>query len=236
MKKLLLSAIMLSALTAAPLSGLSARPAHAAQATASSPRQQADTTSTAIDAFSDTTSVAANDTTATSGDDADYNNVDVLDSSQIISQVFRMVPVTAIGGMMFTLCVLFILFVLAPVLIIGIVLYFIFRNRRQRMKLAQMAMEQGRPIPDSLLTDAAPTDVAEYQRGMRQMFVGIGLMIFLGYVAGQVGFGIGALVACIGLGKVIASKTAPRGDAPGDGSSADNSAESTSSTETGSNN
>lgn len=236
MKKLLLSAIMLSALTAAPLSGLSARPAHAAQATASSPRQQADTTSTAIDAFSDTTSVAANDTTATSGDDADYNNVDVLDSSQIISQVFRMVPVTAIGGMMFTLCVLFILFVLAPALIIGIVLYFIFRNRRQRMKLAQMAMEQGRPIPDSLLTDAAPTDVAEYQRGMRQLFVGIGLMIFLGYVAGHVGFGIGALVACIGLGKVIASKTAPRGDAPGDDSSADKPAESTSPTETGSNN
>ena len=35
-------------------------------------------------------------------------------------------------------------------------------------------------------------------------------MIFLGYAAGEVGFGIGALVFCIGLGKVFASKTAQK--------------------------
>ena len=43
---------------------------------------------------------------------------------------------------------------------------------------------------------------------MRQCFVGVGLMVFLGYAAGNVGFGIGALVFCIGLGKVFASRSA----------------------------
>ena len=78
------------------------------------------------------------------------------------------------------------------------------------MRLAQMAMQQGQPIPDQLL-DEKPRDTdEEYQKGMRQCFVGVGLMVFLGYAAGQVGFGIGALVFCIGLGKVFASRTASR--------------------------
>jgi small neutral amino acid transporter SnatA (MarC family) len=45
---------------------------------------------------------------------------------------------------------------------------------------------------------------------MRQCFVGVGLMIFLGFAAGTVGFGVGALVFCIGLGKVFVSKTTNR--------------------------
>ena len=42
---------------------------------------------------------------------------------------------------------------------------------------------------------------SDYQTGLRQMFTGVGLAIFLGIVAGKVGFGIGALVFFIGLGK-----------------------------------
>ena len=65
-----------------------------------------------------------------------------------------------------------------------------------------MAMEKGQPIPDELLKErVAQIDDDEYQKGLRQMFTGIGLAIFLGIVAGKVGFGIGALVFFIGLGK-----------------------------------
>ena len=71
-----------------------------------------------------------------------------------------------------------------------------------------MAMQQGQPIPDQLLEDKVTDVDAAYQKGIHQCFVGVGLMIFLGYAAGQVGFGIGALVFCIGLGKVFASRTA----------------------------
>jgi hypothetical protein len=76
-------------------------------------------------------------------------------------------------------------------------------------------MQNGQPIPDRLLNENngdAYDD--EYQKGMRQCFVGVGLMIFLGYAAGSVGFGIGALVFCIGLGKVFASKTAQKKNNP----------------------
>ena len=78
------------------------------------------------------------------------------------------------------------------------------------MKLAQMAMEKGQPIPENLLNNQPDELGDEYQKGMRQCFVGVGLMIFLWYAAGSIGFGIGALVFCIGLGKVFAAKSVGR--------------------------
>ena len=76
------------------------------------------------------------------------------------------------------------------------------KNRRERYKLAQMAIQNGQPIPDEILKDNDSKLLTnEYQAGIRQMFVGIGLAIFLGVFIGKIGFGIGALVFFIGLGK-----------------------------------
>jgi hypothetical protein len=47
------------------------------------------------------------------------------------------------------------------------------------------------------------------------MFTGVGLAIFLGFVAGKIGFGIGALVFFIGLGKwYIARQSGNTGNDP----------------------
>ncbi len=134
------------------------------------------------------------------------------DLKSIFRALFSEIDGKDLAGMFFVLAVLFILFVLAPVLIIIALFYFINKNRKEKMRLAQMAMQQGQPIPDQLLEEKPADADEEYQRGMRQCFVGVGLMIFLGYAAGNVGFGIGALVFCIGLGKVFASKTARKKD------------------------
>ena len=68
--------------------------------------------------------------------------------------------------MFFVLGILLILFVLAPVLIIIVLFYFINKNRKQKIKLAQMAMQQGQPIPDQLLEDKPLDRDDEYQKGM----------------------------------------------------------------------
>ena len=136
--------------------------------------------------------------------------MDNEDFGNMLKHLFVDMDSNSIAGMFFVLGVLLIIFVLAPVLIIIALFYFINKNRKEKMRLAQMAMQQGQPIPNQLLNEN-PADVGdEYQKGMRQCFVGVGLMVFLGYAAGQVGFGIGALVFCIGLGKVFASKTAQK--------------------------
>ena len=182
-----------------------------------------DTTSKdAVEAFSDTTSTGDTDathkkkvtvTTRTSpwsSSSTTYEMDEDEDFGDAVRHVFSSMDADGVAGMLFVLAVLFIIFVLAPVLIIIALFYFINKNRKQKMKLAQMAMQNGQPIPEQLLEDK-PGDVDdEYQKGMRQCFVGVGLMIFLGYAAGNVGFGVGALVFCIGLGKVFAAKTAQK--------------------------
>jgi len=166
------------------------------------------TSKDAVEAFSDTTTV----TTPAGAVDDDWTKEDDADEriEKHLSRIVTSWDSKDALGVLLVLGVLLIIFVLAPVLIIAALFYFINKNRKEKMRLAQMAMQQGQPIPDQLLNEK-PIDVDdEYQKGMRQCFVGVGLMIFLGYAAGEVGFGIGALVFCIGLGKVFASKTAQK--------------------------
>ena len=168
----------------------------------------------AIEAFSDTT---ANDTTY-SGSYATRRSVNVTlsddDFHGMMNEVFSHIGGKEITGIAIVLGTLFILFVLFPIVIIIGVVYFINRNRKERLKLAQMAMEKGQPIPEQLLKEEARENSDDYQKGLRQMFTGVGLAIFLGIVAGTTGFGIGALVFFIGLGKwYIARQSGNTGNA-----------------------
>lgn len=178
----------------------------------------------AVEAFSDTTSTdtmtstrhkgkvtITTPTSPWSSNTVTYE-MDDEDFGSMLKHLFVDMDNKSITGMFFILGVLLILFVLAPLLIIIALFYFINKNRKEKMRLAQMAMQQGQPIPDQLLNEKPVDADDEYQKGMRQCFVGVGLMVFLGYAAGQVGFGIGALVFCIGLGKVFASKTSRKND------------------------
>ena len=162
---------------------------------------------TAVELYSDTTSV----------DTAGYRNggnfsdqwddeEDVFEAG--VSKLFGDMDSSLAMSLVVSVLVIVIVFLLLPLLIILVIFYFVNKNRKQRMKLAQMAMEKGQPIPDSLLEKPEKEIGDEYQKGLRQCFVGIGLAVFLGYAAGEIGFGIGALVFFIGLGKVVAAKSA----------------------------
>ena len=165
------------------------------------------TSKNGVEAFSDTTSTASTPTAA--DDNFPFDDEDDYVVTTNLDRFFDHFGVmqTGLAGMFFVLIVLLIIFVLSPLLIIIAVFYFVNKNRKDKMRLAQMAMQQGQPIPDQLLKEQSPVGDEEYKSGIRQCFVGVGLMIFLWFAAGEVGFGIGALVFCIGLGKVIVAKS-----------------------------
>ncbi|MEE3446828.1 MAG: DUF6249 domain-containing protein [Prevotella sp.] len=156
----------------------------------------------AIEAYSDTTNAEAEDaeddqyityrqgTTYSSSDARELKEVmDVVGGGMIPSMITGVVVIT-------------IIFLLAPLVIIITIFYFVNKNRRERYKLAQMAMQNGQPIPDELLKEQTRSmESSDYQSGVRQMFTGVGLAIFLGIIIGKIGIGIGALVFFIGLGK-----------------------------------
>lgn len=155
----------------------------------------------AIEAFSDTTNIADAD------NDEEYTTRVYSDEEVkgVFEQVFGGLDGEDLAGMLFVLFVVLIMFVLAPIGIIVAIFYFVNKNRSERYKLAQLAMKNGQPIPDQLLKDQTNSymDKNEFQSGMRQVFTGIGLAIFLGIIIGKLGIGIGALVFFIGLGKVV---------------------------------
>ena len=161
------------------------------------------TANEALEVYSDTTETAYDSTVVsgphriggTSNISFGIDDLDIGDTGKLF----------AAGGIV--LAILFIIFVLCPIAILIVLFYFINKNRKQKLKLAQMAVENGQPIPDQLLVEGKGTASDAYQTGMRQVFLGIGLMVFLGYTAGEIGFGIGALVFFIGLGKVVIAKT-----------------------------
>ena len=157
----------------------------------------------AIEAFSDTTAATTN---ANADDDnSGYTHRVVYESDNVDNVVKEALEGAGAAGFMALLipilaivCVGFLL----PIIIVLLVFYFINRNRKEKYRLAQMAIQNGQPIPDELLNGAkVSSNSSDYNAGIRQMFTGVGLAIFLGICAGEIGFGIGALVFFIGLGK-----------------------------------
>ena len=159
-----------------------------------------------IEAFSDTTAAKA-DSNVDTNDDYTYEHHVTLEGEEaehFVKGMFEnmggaivLIPILAI------LCFGFFL----PIIIVLLVFYFVNRNRKEKYRLAQMAIQNGQPIPDELLKETySPTNSKEYNDGIRQMFTGVGLAIFLGIILDELGVGIGALVFFIGLGKFIIAR------------------------------
>ena len=168
----------------------------------------------AIEAFSDTTATedAEDDKYISYRRRTSYSGRDAEDVKQVLEGVGSMID----SGMIIGIVAIVIIFLIAPLLIIVTIFYFVNKNRRERYKLAQMAIQNGQQIPEEMLKEKVDDwDKDDYQSGMRQIFLGVGLAIFLGIVAGKIGFGIGALVFYIGLGKVFIAR---RSNLPGNDS------------------
>ena len=168
----------------------------------------------AIEAFSDTTANAAED-----AEDDQYISSRRHSSYSISgpTDFFDRIDSKDIAGMLFIVAIIAIMFLLAPIAIIIAIFYFINKNRREKYKLAQMAMQNGQPIPDQLLKEnaaSAALNSNDYNTGLRQMFTGIGLAIFLGIIIGKLGIGIGALIFFIGLGKWFVARQAKNDGQP----------------------
>ena len=179
----------------------------------------------AIEAYSDTTST---DTTSyssssygsNSGSSVSWQQSDSLSEEdvKVLREVFGGFGGIFGSGIALGMVALVSIFVLLPLLIIIAIIaifYFVNKNRRERYKLAQMAIQNGQPIPEEILKQQAQTVSDDYQAGIRQMCLGVGLAILLGFMIEEIGVGIGALVFFIGLGKwYIARQNRSNGSTP----------------------
>lgn len=107
------------------------------------------------------------------------------------------------GWIFFIIPVLLFLF---PLLLLFIILFFVYRGRRAKQKEYEKHLASGQPIPNEVTEAMQDSDLKMRKEGISNICVGAGLAIFLGVVMEiDLGYGIGALLACIGIGKIIIS-------------------------------
>jgi hypothetical protein len=106
----------------------------------------------------------------------------------------------------------------APVLIVGLIMYFGFSRNRMMHKTIRMMVEKGQEVPAALL---APPPVAvrqrsDMRRGVVLVMVGVGLMLFFAAVNEWEGgaWAIGVIPFVIGLGYLLVWKLEGKKDNP----------------------
>ena len=199
MKQIIIAITMLFAL-ASTIQVTAQKHRHSTNTTAVATASPTVADTAGIEAFSDTTSVADSDSTYTPYRNTGSYSVNVTTP---VDHILNSVEWNDVAGMFMVVCVVFIMFLLAPLLIIAAIFYFINKNRKDKLKLAQMAIQNGQPVPEHLIRERPIAANNNFRGGITQVFLGVGLMIFLGLIFGKFGFGIGALVFFIGLGKLV---------------------------------
>lgn len=157
-----------------------------------------------LEAFSDTTSSAAS-ASAPVDWDVDDTDWEAETVSDVVDQIVQSVGGRELTAMIIVLVVLVLLFIVAPLLLFILLFWLILRNRKTRLKMAEEARKEGNPLPstDPIYTTSAPPTDEVRTRGIRQVCLGVGLMILLGQMAGKIGFCLGVLVLCIGIGNLL---------------------------------
>lgn len=105
----------------------------------------------------------------------------------------------------------------APVLIVGLIMYFSFSRSRALQKTVRMMVEKGQPVPEALLNPPpAQRQRSDLRRGVVLTMIGIGLMAFFGAVNDWEGgaWTLGLIPFLIGVGYLLVWKLDTKKDNP----------------------
>lgn len=106
----------------------------------------------------------------------------------------------------------------APVLIVGLILYFSFSRQRALHKTVRMMVEKGQPVPEALLAPPPPAQRqrSDLRRGVILTMIGVGLMVFLAGANDWEGgsWTLGLIPFLIGVGYLLVWKLDSKKDNP----------------------
>lgn len=165
----------------------------------------ADDDTTGIVAYSDTTSTDTASVQYNMPAPADWDSFDDEDMFNALKNIDHM---GAWATVLAILAVLFVLLIcLAPFIALILIIWLIVRNRNQRLKLAEKAMENGQPIPQEALSTPTATDEDLKNKGLRNIFLGLGLVACGYFIIGDLLQGIGVILFFYGLGQAFIARS-----------------------------
>lgn len=198
----------------------------------------ADSAAAAKAASQGETTVAYSDTTSATVDEeweddsqpsaySQYYRHELTDNQAFAERMFDKISESG----KYLVAIIFIIFIGAPLILLLMIFYFINRNRQDKIRLAEMALKHGQPIPGTervVYRDAqpkeetrAPQSKASFSqrsdnytydedlraKGIKHIAIGLGLMVCcLAFWNNDFIGGIGFLVACFGGGQLFMAK------------------------------
>ena len=171
----------------------------------------ADSLNNGIEAYSDTSSVAAGEDTAVVDGDFESDWEDTSDA-RFLRNLFTGV-VNAGGVWLALLMIVFVfLLLLSPFVILALIIRFMLKKHNDRVTIAQQAMASGQPVPEAVKPVDKHTDSFLWQKGVKNVSLGVGLAAFFSFLGASPLVGIGFLVACLGAGQIYIAKKSSRHD------------------------
>ena len=181
-------------------------------------------------AYSDTTSATVDEEWEDDSQPSAYSQYyrhELTDNQAFAERMFDKISESG----KYLVAIIFIIFIGAPLILLLMIFYFINRNRQDKIRLAEMALKHGQPIPGTervVYRDAQPkeetrapqskasflqrSDNYTYDedlraKGIKHIAIGLGLMVCcLAFWNNDFIGGIGFLVACFGGGQLFMAK------------------------------
>lgn len=145
-------------------------------------------------------------------DEEDYKTInssdlqDLKELDHISNDLDGLSELKQLGGMAIPIVAIIAVFGM-PIFIILIALYFQNKNRQAKYRLVEKALENGKEIPKEFF-EKKEENLSIQAKGIKNIFLGIGLGIFLWALTGEFGLGcIGFMVMFMGIGQVIIHRT-----------------------------
>ena len=172
-------------------------------------------------AYSDTTSTAfgnAADTDVADDDDNDTAGYTYTMSSNPLNMdhfdnpfaFFVALFGAGFGGIVLALFILLIILLvfLSPLIVVYSIYRFLKRLYSDKVRLAEKAIASGSPMAKSASTTVmGSADQELWSKGVKNVALGLGLIMLFGFWGAQALCGIGALIMCLGIGKMVIART-----------------------------
>lgn len=158
---------------------------------------------------------AYSDTSSTSSSGYGGGNISVDDSNRYNPARFTdpfswiaFMCTSSFWGVLLTIfvMVLIFLFLAMPFILLIVIVRYLVRRHNDRVRLAEMAMKQGRPLDEIKMGMNRKPRSYMWRRGVRNLSLGVGLVFFFWCLGAEPLVGIGGLVACMGAGQMFMAR------------------------------
>lgn len=101
-----------------------------------------------------------------------------------------------------------------PLIIVFAIFFFRYKTRKAKYRLAEQALASGQPLPADFFKNTDKVETEDIRsKGIKNIFMGLGLFIFFWAITGKFGLGcIGLLVMFTGFGQLIIYYTGQPGN------------------------